>query len=77
MRFGEPTVIKKFPDNCAEDYGQGNDGYLQSSGLESCGDVLKRWLENYEKLLSLKSINQMIFLNLSPLSQNLSEVQDS
>lgn len=70
-------MIKKFPDNCAEDYGQGNDGYLQSSGLESCGDVLKRWLENYEKLLSLKSINQMIFLNLSPLSQNLSEVQDS
>ena len=77
MRFGEPTLIKKFPDNCAEDYGRGNDGYLQSSGLESCGDVLTRWLENYEKLVSLKSINQMIFLNLSPLSQNLSEVQDS
>ena len=77
MRFGEPTLIKKFPDNCAEDYGQGNDGYLQSSGLESCGDVLKRWLENYEKLLSLKSINQMIFLDFAVLSQNLYKVQDS
>ena len=77
MRFGEPTWIKKFPDDCMENYGQGNDGYLQSSGLESCGDVLTRWLENYEKLVSLKSTNQMIFLDLALLSQNLSEVQDS
>ena len=57
MRFGEPISIKKFPDNCAENYGHGNDGYLQSSGLESSGEVLTRWLKNYEILVSLKSIN--------------------